>query len=516
MGSAVNPILAGMDPAVRASIVAAMRGGAGGAAPIPSPGAGGPSIASAGAPVANPKPLATPQAPSPSLSMTVHHTLEPEPSQPISMPQPGIPEIAGAPQPRVIAPRGTLQGDQDYRGHVLQSGSGISQIAHKIEGSDFGQAHPTLAKVLGYGAQGAATLGDIGLSLTGPGRIAEGMIPGTAGYHAATLAHANSAVNQDEASAGKEATTADVRSQIPLREAQTENLRNPPDKFSPLPTENGIQAFNPKEGTATPLTDASGKPLQPFQPNKVQNIDEQAYASLTGQGKSPIEALNTIYGSKNTKIEDLPHLYLDALQAGDQQKAALIKKAHEDTQVKPTQPPGVTMIVPNADGSGTVQRLKAGDTVAPGAQTAAGVNSMNTPTTIQRTAAGRAATVVAMAPEVLKEIDDLAPKLGPVMGNWNAFYQGRVGMDDPDFAGLRTDLVMLSSAVALAHAQGRLPENLRQEFDSMINAPKQTPENLKSVINHVLPWLQKMQEQGQRPGGGAPRGGGANDPLGIR
>jgi hypothetical protein len=30
---------------------------------------------------------------------------------------------------------------------------------------------------------------------------------------------------------------------------------------------------------------------------------------------------------------------------------------------------------------------------------------------------------------------------------------------------------------------------------------------LKSVINHVLPWLQKMQEQGQRPGGGAPQGG---------
>jgi hypothetical protein len=228
MGSpAVNPILAGMDPAVRASIVAAMRGGApaGGAAPIPSPGASGPSIASAGAPVANPKPLATPQAPSPSLSMTVHHTLEPEPSQPISMPQPGMPETPSAPQPQVIKTPSQLEIDQARRNHILDSGSGISQIAHKIEGTQFGQNHPTLAKVLGYGAQGAATLGDIALSLTGPGRIAEGMIPGTAGYHAATLAHANSAVNQDEANAGKEATTADIQSQIPLRQAQTQEAQ---------------------------------------------------------------------------------------------------------------------------------------------------------------------------------------------------------------------------------------------------------------------------------------------------
>ena len=63
---------------------------------------------------------------------------------------------------------------------------------------------------------------------------------------------------------------------------------------------------------------------------------------------------------------------------------------------------------------------------------------------------------------------------------------------------------MLSSAVALAHAVGRLPENLRLEFDHMINAPQQTPENIKTTINHVLPWLQKMQEQGGKGEGEAP------------
>jgi hypothetical protein len=102
-----------------------------------------------------------------------------------------------------------------------------------------------------------------------------------------------------------------------------------------------------------------------------------------------------------------------------------------------------------------------------------------------------------MAPEVLARIDALAPKLGPLEGRWNEFMQGKVGGDDPDFAALRSDLLMMSSAVALAHAQGRLPENLREEFDNAINAPKQTPANLKATINTMLPWLTQMQKQGQ-------------------
>ena len=166
------------------------------------------------------------------------------------------------------------------------------------------------------------------------------------------------------------------------------------------------------------------------------------------------------------------------------------------------------MFVPGAGGQMTAKAVRPGQSVAPGTQTAAGVNSVNTPTTTQRTAAGRADTVVAMAPEVITEIGSMANELGPVMGRWNDFMQGKVGTDNPRFAGLRTDLMMLSTAVALAHAQGRLPENLREEFDQAINAPKQTPENLKSVVSHILPWMQKMQQQGHpnepQNAGGAP------------
>ena len=168
-----------------------------------------------------------------------------------------------------------------------------------------------------------------------------------------------------------------------------------------------------------------------------------------------------------------------------------------DTQ-RPPQVAPVNMFVPGQQpGTETLTTVRPGQTVGAGAQTAAGVNAVNTPTTQQRTAAGRAETVVAMAPEVLSRIDALAPKIGPIAGRWNDFMQGKVGSDDPDFAALRSDLLMMSSAVALAHAQGRLPENLREEFDRAINAPKQTPQNLKATINAMLPWLQQMQHQGQ-------------------
>ncbi len=90
-------------------------------------------------------------------------------------------------------------------------------------------------------------------------------------------------------------------------------------------------------------------------------------------------------------------------------------------------------------------------------------------------------------------------------------------MDDPEFAGLRADLLMYSSAVALMHARGRLPENLRAEFDRAINAPKQTPENLKAVIRVIDDWTSKnAQAMGGVGTGGSEASGSHPDPLGIR
>lgn len=179
---------------------------------------------------------------------------------------------------------------------------------------------------------------------------------------------------------------------------------------------------------------------------------------------------------------------------------------------KPNQAGMVTLIAPdpNNPGGGIVERVGAGAKITPGSQTTAGFNAMNTPTTNQRTASGRAENVLAMVPEVTSRLDAMKGQIGPEMGRWNEFMQGKVGTSNPQFAALRSDLLMMSSAVALAHAQGRLPENLREEFDNAINAPKQTPENLKATINTMVPWLEQVRDQGERPG--TPHASPTNEP----
>jgi hypothetical protein len=450
----------------------------------------------------------------------------PPPVAPVSLPdaKPAMPPAEKKPMvfgpfgqsATPMAQRGTEEGDQQERERLEGSGSGISQIAKRIESSGFGQNHPILGKIAGIGAQGLATLGDIGLNLTGAGRAIEPLIPGTEGHHQLDLRRANNALTGDLTNEGKQAGIAGEQAKTQETQATTENLRNPPDKFSPLSTAQGIQSFDPKTGTTTPLNDASGKPLQPYNPAKEHTIDEQAYDSLVGQGRSPVEALDTIYGAKNTKVEDLPHLYLDALQSGDQAKAALIKKAHEDTQVKPTQPPGVTMIVPDANGQERVQRLTAGQVVAPGAQTAAGVNSLNTPTTLQRNAGGRADLVLSAIPDVLSDLRQNASQLGPGMGRFNDIYSGKIGAPNAEFSGLMADLHLLGTAVALAHAQGRMSNELLTEFNSMIASPQQSPENIEAVLSKVQNFMQRASQQGKRPDNSPPGSGKQNDPLGIR
>lgn len=184
---------------------------------------------------------------------------------------------------------------------------------------------------------------------------------------------------------------------------------------------------------------------------------------------------------------------------------------------EPKQPAAGTLVI---NPENKVQQLKPGMTVEPGTQNVGGFAGMNRPTTQMRNVDAQAQVASQGIPDVVSEIQRLGPSLGPVAGRWNDFMQGKVGADNPDFAGLRADLLMVASAVALAHARGRLPENLRQEFDNMINAPKQTPENLVTVLSHVKVWMDRMGQMGQTPGGGttpppAAPPTDAGDPLGI-
>jgi hypothetical protein len=155
----------------------------------------------------------------------------------------------------------------------------------------------------------------------------------------------------------------------------------------------------------------------------------------------------------------------------------------------------------NPDGSPHMSLLntKTGhvsEPVGPGAATLQ-KSGTNTPTSAMKTSAYRANTALAGIPDVINDIDRMGDKLGPVAGRWNEFMQGKIGADDPDFAGLRADMTMLSTAVTLAHAQGRMSDGLREDFERMINAPKQTPANIKATLGRVQNWMQRQANPNQ-------------------
>jgi hypothetical protein len=79
-----------------------------------------------------------------------------------------------------------------------------------------------MGKVLGGLAQGAATIGDIGLNTLGGGfgQLAAQQIPGTAEHHAMLLSGLNRQIGNEEGEQEKEAQTANLSAQPELHQAQ--------------------------------------------------------------------------------------------------------------------------------------------------------------------------------------------------------------------------------------------------------------------------------------------------------
>ena len=141
--------------------------------------------------------------------------------QPPPAPQIAAPSIPQTPQHVIpIAPRGTIEGDKSELSRKIDTGSGISQIHSKIEDSDWGQRHPILSKIAGWGAEIPARLGDMALSTVAPAIAVN--TPGTEYHHRMLVNQDTHQLANEEANAGKEATTAATRAEVPLREAQTE------------------------------------------------------------------------------------------------------------------------------------------------------------------------------------------------------------------------------------------------------------------------------------------------------
>ncbi len=118
----------------------------------------------------------------------------------------------------VIAPRGTIPADTAELARKESTGSGISQIHGMIENSRLGQAHPLLGKILGWGAQIPAEIGDIAGSAVAP-QVTR-LVPGTEYHHDVLVKQGQQQVGQDVSNAEKEAQTADFQAKPELEQAK--------------------------------------------------------------------------------------------------------------------------------------------------------------------------------------------------------------------------------------------------------------------------------------------------------
>jgi hypothetical protein len=285
----------------------------------------------------------------------------------------------------------------------------------------------------------------------------------------------------------KEASTEEHESAAERDRAQAEALRHPQPKEEEsgktITTDQGVMQWNPetkrydiKAGGAPTKENAKDEDVQDYlQANKLEDTPanrEKARGAIAERGKT--EAGN----------------YLPVNDATGATKGWIDPKSRHYV---------------------SVEDIKGANAAAPG-----GVIPPK-PTMQMRNVGAQAALVHEQMPTVISEIQQMKDELGPLEGRWNEFMQGKIGLDNPKFAGLRTDLLMMSSAVALMHARGRLPENLREEFDNAINAPKQTATNLVAVLQHIDQWTQANMGAMSGQSAGAPQApGGATDPLGIR
>lgn len=357
-------------------------------------------------------------------------------------------------------------------------------------------------------------------------------LPGTQLHHQLLVRQAEGAVKNDQGQQKAADESALQTAQTGEANARTESLLHPhtetKDKFQtasggiydlvnhkwevPPPDKDKDQLLevDPTKGKALGLIpsedgkyyippQAAGELLKPAAPEKgptnafelwmKQNPNGKAEDWLKAETANKPETANEYADFKTGYLKEHPGATVEQL-------------AHAFATSKQTPPDrGQNFVDPATN---KMVRVEPGGNVPKGAVTAAGENTINTPATQQRNVASQASLVHEQTPMMLSEIDRLKDQIGPVSGRWNEFMQGHVGMDNPDMAGLRADLLMYSSAVALMHARGRLPENLREEFDRAINAPKQSPENLKAVISKIDQWASANMHS---MGGGAGQGG---------
>jgi hypothetical protein len=313
-----NPLLDeinGLSPGAKQALLRAHTSALGSAAPvIPSQGA------APGAPTGPPPALIQPPSAAPSVPAMG------------MMPDTGI-----APHPSVIAPRGTSAGDQAEVARLRATGAGVDQIKNPFLRG--------LGKV-------ADTIGSIAL----PGLAAK--IPGTTMHHNLLGQAAEKQVGVDIGNEQKQAQTANLNADVPLKAAQT--------------------AKTTAETNAMPEEEAEKQRLEDAQITNL--LHPQAKTAFEAWRQQNLEAPVADFfkaqqsARPDPKLNDFESFYKDYITDNNLPDSAhnrlLARKEFAAAGQAPQRPAQITVVTPG----GQVETAHAGDTLAPGTTTVGGFN----------------------------------------------------------------------------------------------------------------------------------------------
>ena len=424
--------------------------------------------------------------------------------------------LPSSPQPHIVAPRGTVQGDEKARTDLLASKPALENVYGKITGSQWGQNHPGLGKLAGIAGQIPATAADLAMSLKGLPVLGNSLssigqvMPGTTEQHNAKIGEAQGAVNADEANAEKEAQAQNLKSEVPLHSAQAgyygahaeaignhqvtpeeaAAMGNPdlagsqmdPKAWEQLIKQHGINTT--KEDTAKPIQGADGA-MYRLDPN-----NPGVGIPLTTPDGKPIAGTPKPVDMK----KQLQNGVVDALNKGNGPEAKRLMG-----QLEAIDPIGFQNAQSGAGRAGAMETQAgiAGNRfnadyygIGPNGQPIPGAPMIDGQpvgfkgglgaTLTNRLAVANA--VDAMKPQLMSSIDAAAKvgAIGPVGGRWTTFEQ-LAGDPDPEAQYLWGQMKSFTSLMPALHAM-RSAE-LAQYLDKASGGLKQKPESLKAYFN---------------------------------
>lgn len=367
--------------------------------------------------------------------------------EPIHMPS-SVPQLGAPTMPNVVAPRGTVQGDMNERGRLLDTGAGEDQIYSKIANSNFGQNHPIIGKLLGGAAEGAARVGDIGLSAVSPGLAS--LIPGTEYHHDVLLNQANKALEGSDKEAQSEAATANTEAQAGEHRALAEKAGTVADQMVPT-------ALSAEDAKAIGHPEFEGMMMSPHDKAKFfgttqTNDTRQTVGAGHDTAKVTTTGMNNATSVANNEATNKTRETL--AQAADKTRT-LIAQMHDSTS-----------------------RANNENSVSHRGTTAGG--NFKVPADVTKRAA-LASNVLENADEVEKLIKARPDLVGAAGGRYTSIQQ-MIGSDDPDIAALGVRMHNIALASNGAHGL-RSQQAVQQTEDELFNHFKTGAHGIEGALN---------------------------------